>query len=211
MPDPTRSPWEWNPKSQRYYNTTSGQFLSNAKMLDLRDQFTAAKQGSIRALAGDVASGKISVQEWTLGFRQQVKTTYLDEYILARGGRNNMTQADWGRVGQMVKTQYQYQAQFAADVAAGKLTEPQIAARSSMYINSATQAYEKGRVAGRGMPSLPQYPGDGNTVCHANCKCNWDIEETDTEWLATWSLGAAEHCDDCVDLAGRYNPLRMQK
>ncbi|MDD5245620.1 MAG: hypothetical protein PHU49_16550 [Syntrophorhabdaceae bacterium] len=122
-----------------------------------------------------------------------------------------MTQADWGRIGSMVKKQYEYQAKFAAEVAAGNLTEPQIAMRSSMYVNSATQAYEVGKQIERGMPALPQYPGDGNTRCHSNCQCTWEIEETDTEWLATWSLHEAEHCEDCVELSGRYNPLRLPK
>lgn len=145
-----------------------------------------------------------------VSMREALRDTYVAEYLAGRGGRNAMTQADWGRLGHMLREQYTYLNDFAADVAAGKLSEAQIAARAASYFNSATQAFERGRAAARGL-SLPAMPGDGSTECRSNCKCRWEIEETSTEWRATWTQSAAEHCPTCNERAGMWNPLVIQK
>ena len=179
----------------------------------LRDRFLAVEQGTgwLANLNGSLQSGDISIQRWVLDFRQRLKKTYIDQYVLARGGRANMAPQDWGKLGAMLKKQYGFLNGFADDVAAGKLSEGRIQARAELYFKSARQAYERGKEAQLGMPPLPAHPGDGSTVCLSNCQCHWDIRETDDEWLATWTLGAAEHCPDCVQRAGEWAPLRMPK
>jgi hypothetical protein len=71
--------------------------------------------------------------------------------------------------------------------------------------------YELGKAESQGAPSLPAYPGDGQTACLGNCRCNWDIEETEDAWEATWELNDAEHCADCIANAEQWNPLRLPK
>ena len=150
-------------------------------------------------------------QQWVLEMRQQIKETYSNEYMLARGGRNNMTQADWGRVGAMVKRQYRYADGFARDIDAGKVSGGQIRTRARMYVDSATQAFERAKTESLGLPVLPAYPGDGQTVCRANCQCHWEIADVGDHWEATWQLGVAEHCPDCVQNAEQWAPLVVPK
>jgi len=64
------------------------------------------------------------------------------------------------------------------------------------------------------LPELPAYPGDGQTICLTNCACSWQIEEVYegevlTGWDCYWTLGIVktEHCDDCLDNTGKWNPL----
>lgn len=83
-----------------------------------------------------------------------------------------MTPADWGSTGGIIADQYRYLGGFAREVAAGTLTEAQVAARSRMYINSGREAFERAK---------------GRTE-----------EEADE---AAWTLTPAEHCPDCLDLA----------
>jgi hypothetical protein len=123
-----------------------------------------------------------------------------------------MTPADWGAVGRLVRDQYAFAHRFAADIAAGQLSEAQIGARSGLYIDSSTQAFERGRSASYGLPALPEYPADGSQACRSNCKCRWDIRETEDSWECRWLLNrAAEHCDSCVANADRWNPLVLAK
>lgn len=163
------------------------------------------------ALSRRLINGDINVQQWVLEMRQQVKDTFINEYMLGRGGRNNMTQADWGRVGRMLRDQYQYAEGFARDIDAGKVSAGQIRTRARMYVDSGTQAFERAKAESQGIPPLPAYPGDGQTICRANCQCHWECSDEGDHWACTWVLGEAEHCPDCVDNAERWAPLEIAK
>jgi len=205
------NPWVWDDGSKRYRNTATGRFLGPKQMLELRDQFLDAKKAEMSVLTDRLVDGDLNAAQWTQEMRRQIRTTYVDEYVLARGGRGNMTQADWGRIGQMVKGQYQFLGKFEQDIKAGKLSPGQITTRANMYVESGTQAFEQGKAVALGLPRLPAYPGDGSTLCKANCRCHWEIEAAETEWLATWTLGIAEHCDTCVQRAQDWAPYRVRK
>ncbi len=124
-----------------------------------------------------------------------------------------MTPRDWGSLGRMLRDQYHYLDGFAADVAAGKLSEAQIRARAQMYMDAGHLAFERGRAEAFGMPTLPAYPGSGDTACLTHCRCNWMIDEVPGDggsllgWNAVWRLNPAEHCPDCPSNASLWAPL----
>jgi len=178
-----------------------------------RDRLTnrVIEAGGTDGLVADLFARRIDHQQWTLQARQQIKDQFIAQYLLGRGGRAAMTQADWGRLGAMLKTQYGFLQRFEQDLIDGKLSEAQAKMRLRMYLKAATQAHERALAIAKGIPPLPAYPGDGKTICRANCQCHWSCEQTEDEWLCTWTLGAAEHCPDCLDNAAKWNPLRVPK
>lgn len=193
------SPWLWSAAAHRYRNTRTGQFIGQTQMLALRDTYASAKAVMAQELAVRVATNDITLGQWQRQMRLDVKRSFIDQYVLGRGGRGTMTQADWGRTGAMIKNQYNFLDGFASAIAGGELSEDQIAARSKLYHNASTQAYERGSAIAHGAPPLPYYPGDGSTECHTNCRCHWDIQETPEGWACFWIIDpAAEHCVDCV-------------
>jgi len=122
-------------------------------------------------LLGLLKSG-MGRQEWELAFRQRLKTMYIASYMAGKGGTSAMTQADWGRIGAMLVEQYKHLGHFADQLWAGELNvgpvslrERQLVARIAMYFKSAREAYNRALAAGHQMPTLPQYPGDGKTIC----------------------------------------------
>jgi len=205
------SPWQWDDVSRRYRDVETGRYIGIRQMLPLRDTYVEAQKAEIDRLAGRLVRGDIDTAQWTAEFKQIMRTTYKDEYALGIGGRNNMTQADYGRIGAELRGQYTHLYKFADQIENGQLTEAQIRIRSRMYVDSATQAFERGNSRSYGVPDLPQYPGDGGTQCHSNCKCHWEIVDVGNHWEATWKLGLAEHCDDCVELSAKYAPLIVEK
>ena len=212
----TKAVWSWLfDQARQVFRRLRGEQVQQvvAPIPTHRDRYLAQEMGKGLAdtLTRRLFGGDISIQQWQLDFRQHLKDIYRNEYLLARGGRAAMTQSDWGKLGAMLKKQYGYMNRFGEDLKAGKLTEGQAKARAEMYFKSARQAYERGRESGLGMPPLPAHPGDGSTVCLSNCQCHWDIRDTEEEWLATWTLGAAEHCPDCVQRANDWAPLRLPK
>lgn len=200
-------------QAKRAYNRLRGDRTERTVTVTdtVRDRFLNQAGPDIERLATQLAEGQIRTSAWVLGMRDQLRKAYIAEYLAAKGGRQNMTQEDWGRLGGLLQNQYRYLDQFARDINAGTMSDKQIAARAQLYGKSARQAYERGQVAVRGMPPLPAYPGDGSTVCVTNCQCHWEITETADQWLAYWTLGQAEHCPDCVRRANEWNPYRLPK
>jgi len=125
-----------------------------------------------RGLAGALYAKDVTLGQWQGDMRAQIKGEYVRQYLLGRGGRDQMTQADWGSIGGMLARQYRFLDRCATDVATGELSEAQIAARSELYLRSAKQAFEKAN--GRARTS-----------------------DTQVRWIKT----AAESCSDCVDYA----------
>ena len=86
--------------------------------------------------------------------------------------------------------------------------------RAAMYGESLGQCYQKAYFKARGsrvgLPDLPAYPRDGSTVCLTNCRCTWVIKRvSQSAFTATWKLGAAEHCPDCITRGRVWNPISI--
>jgi hypothetical protein len=204
-------PWIWEPAAHVCRNTATGRFMGHADMLAMRDTFSDAMATKATDLARRVGAGDIDLATWQKAMRSDIRTSYIDQYVLGRGGRSQMTQADWGRVGQLVREQYGYLGNFARDIADGNMTEAQIAARAQLYHHSSVRAFELGRARSYGDLKLPAYPGDGSTACRVNCRCHWDIRPTETGWDCYWMLGATERtCGDCLGRARDWSPYVVE-
>lgn len=199
--------FSWDPVSRRYRDLSSGKYLSMTRIRGLREKQVTGNLASVDALSVRLAAGEITVADWTLQMRAELKRVTIDQYLLARGGRNAMKPADWGRVGYQLRSQYGYLQQFAQEIDAGLLSDKQIAARARLYIQATRSAFERGLAAGWQVV-LPEYPGDGNQICRTACRCRWAIRPTDEGTEARWIVNpGAEHCDSCLNNAQRWNPL----
>lgn len=205
--------WVWDTASRRYRDVENGRWISHETVASIRNDLAAFQRTWADTAASAMTRGDWTVRRWELEIRERLKTVYLAEYMLGRGGRNVMTQADYGRVGAMLKEQYDFLRGFALDVQAGLLSEAQIAARTQLYHESAVQAFERGKaVAYSADLILPAYPADGRTRCRSRCRCRWSIQETKTRWKAYWRVSArAENCRDCLRRAQEYNPYVQLK
>lgn len=207
------SVWQFDKKTKTYSNPDTGRVLSNDEMIALRDQWADSRKERVSDLAASLAEGGITVQQWEASMRYETKMAFITQYTMGKGGRGNMTYGDWGASGRMLRTQYEYLHGFAQSVSDGELTEAQIAARGSFYMDASVQAYERGRTATYGIPRLTQYPGDGQTSCRTSCKCALEITEDAVNWYVRWLLGPVkkEHCEDCARLSVQWNPLIIPK
>lgn len=116
-------------------------------------------------------------------------------------GASALPKADRQRLEQTIKAQQPYLAKFASDVRSGTLSDAQIQARSDLYAGPVRATYSKTRWSD---VKLPAHPADGSTPCLAWCKCNW-LEHEDGMY---WTLGTAEHCDECESRASQWSPYR---
>ena len=205
------SEWAWNQNTHRYRNATTNAVITENTLIGMRDTLVDSWRARVQGLADDLIEGKLTVQEWTLQMRREISYIFSDEYLLAKGGRNAMFQADLDAIEDMLRTQYAFLQEFAEDVKAGNLSKAQIAARSELYLDSSTQSHERGKASRHGLV-LPEYPADGSQICGARCGCRWDIDEQDDEYLCTWLLNPAKkHCDSCLANAATWKPLVVPK
>ena len=213
--------WGWLTAVKEWFSAALDRVLGREEVQAISELRTSTASPEMSILVSGLASGQLDVGAWEASMREAIKAEYIQQYALGRGGLDNMTRQDWGSVGGMIADQYRYLDGFAGEVAAGNLSEAQIAMRSRMYINSAREAFWRARQRAKGWPKLPAYPGDGTTVCLTNCQCGWDARAVEDHWEATWYLGEAEHCTSpdmdakfrpagCMERAVLWNPLRLE-
>jgi hypothetical protein len=213
--------WKWNPTAHRYYNPETGRFLSRTQALGYVERSLEATASATDLLADYVANEMISVADWRLLMRQEIKSEYIRQACLGRGGRAQMTFSDWGVVGSQIKDQYRYLDDFARQIADGKLSEAQISSRSRMYVNAAREAFESMQermataagydeevwVVNHALENCPDCldfeamgwqpvgtfptPGDGSTQCLTNCGCTKEYRKSETGDLF-WGEEAGE-------------------
>jgi hypothetical protein len=113
-------------------------------------------------------AGLIDVQAWQQDMQEQVKIMHVQAYAAGRGGKwADITQREWGAVGQKLRVQYDYLRGFAREVQQGNLSPAQMQARINLYSAAARQQFEAALSEAKGLDAsaLPAQPGDGTTQC----------------------------------------------
>jgi hypothetical protein len=189
----------WNDISGRYINLRTGQFVPQTAVSNALQQTIDTQAKTVANLTTQFKNGAVTLAEWRTGMAQSVKVTHLASSALANGGWAQMTQADYGRVGQLVRQQYAYLDRFASDIASGKQKfDGTLDRRAKMYTDAGRQTYESARRAEDRLRGLDEernirYDGDscdgcieaeamgwqpvgviplpGTRDCRTNCRC----------------------------------------
>ena len=135
--------WIWDKNAKRYRDLRNGRFLSARLAVLYSEQSMLTSYVASDTIVTFVVSGDITPSIWHEVFKAEIKDEYIRQYLAGIGGLSNMTSADWGSIGGMLTEQYKYLDGFAEAVAAGNLSQLQIANRANMYINSAREAFER--------------------------------------------------------------------
>lgn len=177
----SRAGYVWERATARYRDKATGRFISEGTLVNLAESFTGFTQDNLTRITEQMTSGKLSLADWQRQFAQELKDSYIVNSQIGRGGRNTMTQSDYGRIGQRLRGEYRYLNNFAQEIADGKLSAAQIQARVDQYAAGTRKAYYDGRTAA--------------------CKDGGFTEERRI-------LHPAEHCDDCIGYASKgWQPI----
>lgn len=202
--------WEYSRSARRFRDADTGRFVSAQAVVDLRDGFQERRRADLDVLTRRLADREMTVQDWERGVTQAIRGLHTAQYALGRGGLNAMTDADYTRADEMVEHQRGYLRAFAEDVAAGNLSEAQIAARSKLYHAASTTAHEAGRASSWGV-APPNLPGDGSTPCKSNCRCSIAYREKQETVELRWQLHSGESCSGCAGRAAAWTPLVIDR
>lgn len=212
----TTGTYGYNNTAQRWYNTGNGRFVSEQAVTDEMRRHQTATYDTLDRVTRQLYSGSITLEQWQTAVAYELKDAHLAQALYAIGGKNNATQANYGRVGGTLADEYRYLANFANDIAAGRVSEAQALARIHQYGNATQQSYWKeykllseliywrlGNTEkhcgicpslASGSPYKPnelnQVPGDGNTPCRGHCDCSLSREQQPQPTLPNEGIAA---------------------
>jgi hypothetical protein len=195
-------PYRWEPTagvSGRYRDTSTGRYVQGATVRRELDRYLDTADPA-KALAEALRGRQLSVADWEVAMRRHVKNTHLNAIALERGGWANMTPADYGRAGQIIREQYGYLRGFAADIASGKQRlDGTLGVRAKLYSQAGRNSYYRSKAANMSDKVTHQmsvrsardscrqcldldrkvfriddasFPLPGRRVCNHNCQCH---------------------------------------
>jgi len=190
-------PATYDTRSKRF-RSPGGRLIPERAISTEVDKAVARSSKRLRLLGRQLAAGKLSLPEWQLAARAEIKLLHTTTAAIGRGGWRNMTLSDWGRTGAEIRSQYAYHNRFARDIEAGRVSPAQVEYRNSLYAKPARNGYHNNRlreaVAGgqaesrrvlhatesceecaawarRGWIPTAEQPAIGSLKCKQNCRC----------------------------------------
>lgn len=190
----------WEAARGRFRDSVTGRFVRERAVQGAARQVVEAHSARMAAVTNQLREGLIPLADWERSMRAEIKLAHLTQMMAAHGGRNAMTQSDYGWIGNRVKEQYQYLNRFAAEIASGEQAlNGRLVARAQMYGQASHATYEATRardaeaqdipmqernvlgsgdpctecpaLSARGWVPLGTLPPVGSRACLANCKC----------------------------------------
>ena len=118
----SKSAYSWNERAGRYIDRATGRFVAFSAVERIMEGDVRAASANMRVISEQLRNGEISLASWQSGMMTDIRRIHLAEAMAARGGWRQMTQSDYGWVGQRIRTQYDYLNKFAGEIANG--TQP---------------------------------------------------------------------------------------
>lgn len=137
--------FSYSPQSLRYRDNATGRFVSTGKVKRAVDTVIRKSSNEMRSLAQDLADRKITLGAWQERFAAEMKNLHVSNAMAGAGGMRNMTQQDYGRVGQRLRFEYQRLELLAQALKRREFTEGELMNRVEMYVASGNTSYAGAR------------------------------------------------------------------
>jgi HK97 family phage portal protein len=167
--------YRWNAGAQRFVNGR-GKFVPLEAVRGAVEETLDGIRGDMRALGAGLESGSVSIPEFQLGMQKLVKQAHLSALAAARGGWDRLTPADYAKVGPTLRDEYKHLNRAVSAVASGDRSVKSLLGNLDMWAADAGDTFDNATHAMR-----------------AEVGHKWE----------RWVLGAAEHCEGCIEQAGR--------
>jgi hypothetical protein len=157
----------------------------------------------MRETTQNLLAGTIMLADWQLQMMAAVKSVHLVALAVAHGGWNQLDQSDFGWVGQRIREQYRFLADFASEIASGaQPLNGRLGVRITLYAAAARATHreaqrriaaqravgEERRVLGQadhcktclqqarlGWQPFGTLKRIGDSECRVNCRCHFDF------------------------------------
>lgn len=208
-------PYQYVRSLNLYREVATGRFVAKETVMGYVMQVISAGDNKGYSIATLYSTGQLSADDYGRVLKQSLKETYLQQYMLGRGGKGEMTQKDYGALGYMLRVRYQEINNYVAEIKQREdsgipYTLDYLSNRNRLYYESSRQAYERGNSEAYGLPLLPAYPADGSTLCVSGCRCFWRIEKVAGGFDCFWEIVPGKNCKTCLDRNRLWYPLQVR-
>lgn len=179
------------------FRGSGGRFVAEPAVRAAVDDLVQTAGDRMATLTGRLTAGG-PLADWQSGMRAELKGLHTVLATVAHGGKAQMSPSDYGWVSGRLREQYTFLSQFSLDLAQGRLTPAQAAARAQLYAESgrltwAEMRHRDARLRGageerwvrrasescpgcvaqsaRGWVAVGQLPRLGSQPCRSRCKC----------------------------------------
>jgi hypothetical protein len=132
--------WSYDRNTGRYRDER-GKFLSQAAVQKLVDGRIGKLETQLKQFTRMLGNGSISLDQWQGSVREAIKAAHIQAAIIGHGGRGNMGSAEYGKVGQRLRSEYAYLQNFASDLLGRRISAPMAVARIGLYAESVRGSY----------------------------------------------------------------------
>lgn len=180
---PARAPngYTWDDRLRRY-RAPNGRIVARDTVRRAIDTTLHNTSRRARELTIGLRDGSVTLARWEVEMRALVKDVHLYSAAAVRGGWDRLTPGDLGRVGQLVRTQYEYLDNFAFQLATRvQPLNGYAIARAELYAQAGRSTHE----------------------AFADSDARREAAAQGGELESRNILGDAQHCDDCPALSKR--------
>jgi hypothetical protein len=195
--------WRYDEAAGRY-RASSGRFLPASTIRQYLDRTIKNHRRVIDELTEQFRGRDITLGQWERGMRVELKQIHVYSALMAKGGRAQLTQSDYGVIGRRVRDEYEALRARADAVTTGtQAPDGSLAQRARMYANAGRgtfhvierrdmerrgYAFERnvlgptdhcaGCVAetARGAVPIGNLVPVGSRTCLTNCQCRIEYE-----------------------------------
>lgn len=176
--------YQWDATARRF-RAPNGRFLPDSAILQELDGYIASKAERMAALSHQLQGGSLDLAAWQEQMHLEIKALHINASELAHGGRAQMSQADFGRTGRILRDQYAFLRDWANDIASGAApTDGRLPARSTLYADAARATFEGVRARDQRSAGVRFE----RNVLHASESCAGCIAENGRGWVEIGSL-----------------------
>lgn len=134
---PPRRSYRFSERTGRYRGP-DGRFVRQREIRAGVDSMIDGASQRIRTLTESLRSRQITVGEWEQRMRAEVSALHVAAATAAKGGRDQMSSADYGRVGRLVRDQFDFLRSRADAIVSGKqLMDGTLVQRATLYAQAA--------------------------------------------------------------------------
>jgi len=132
--------WSYDRNTGRYRDER-GKFLSQASVQKLVDGRIDKLEASLKRFTRMLSDGSITLDQWQGSVREAIKTAHIQAAIIGHGGKAGMGSAEYGRVGQRLRLEYDFLKNFASDLLGNRVSAPMALAGIGLYAQSVRGSY----------------------------------------------------------------------
>lgn len=217
VPEFLEGNWVWDEDERVWVNEDNGEAMTPAEMVQVRDAIADGAEelhttwpppeDEEEPTEDDgrdnflwlLFLGLITLTVWEERMRTAVRDAVIAQWLVGRGGVDQLTDEDRARLEALILLQWQFLNEFAQAIATGTLSEAQIAWQAGLYYSDTVRSFEQGHEAAWDYAlQLPAYPGDCSSECCARDRCWVSYVDTGETIEIEWNRTVTESCPTCV-------------